>query len=131
MQTDFIYCVFVSLEIDTLGSTAVPPFVSATDAAASHRGRLDSVLIITKSARVLSLLAWKQEEANKQHISFALPQGVCRSHALKETSIIAISQAVKVSHRGKRLRIYADLDLKVVIPLICLRPTISTSYMLT
>lgn len=56
MQTDFIYCVFVSFEIDTLGGTAAP-LVSADDAATSHGSRLDCVLIITKSAHVLSLLA--------------------------------------------------------------------------
>lgn len=41
MGTDFIYCVFVSLEIDTLGGAAAPP-VSAGDAAASHASRLRS-----------------------------------------------------------------------------------------
>lgn len=46
----------LSLEIDTLGGTAAP-LVSADDAATSHSSRLDCVLIITKSAHVLSLLA--------------------------------------------------------------------------
>lgn len=65
MQADFIYCVFVSLEIDTLGSADVPQFVSANDAATSHGSSLDFVLIITKSARVLSLLALQQKAANR------------------------------------------------------------------
>lgn len=56
MQTDFIYCVFVSFEIDTLGGTAAP-LVSADDAATSNRSRVGCVLIITKSAHILSLLA--------------------------------------------------------------------------
>lgn len=57
MQTDFIYCVFVSFEIDTLGGGTAAPLVSADDAATSHHCRLGCVLIITKSAHVLSLLA--------------------------------------------------------------------------
>lgn len=64
MQTDFIYCVFVSLEIDTLGSTAVP-LVLANDAVTSHGSSLDFVLIITKFACVVSLLTWKQKESIK------------------------------------------------------------------